>query len=259
MRYQPILYVLNPHWVTNRSITDCFQGCILKEADQDSSNSDNVLGFYTRRPIPKTDQDRGENTPDYWNREHIWAKSHGFPYTSQDGYTDAHHLRACDKSVNNDREDHDFAYGGIPDDECSGCKEGGGTWEAPDEVKGDVARMIFYMATRYDGNDDSGTPDLILVDQLTSSGSPQFGKVCDLVQWHLADPVSSQEIARHDVIYSWQGNRNPFIDHPEYAVSIWGKECGVVVEPPTVPAASKSLIPVLSILLLGNWDYRFQD
>lgn len=175
---------------------------ILKEADEDPDNSDNVIGIYTRRSIPKSNQDAGGNTPDYWNREHIWSKSHGFPNISQDAYTDAHHLRACDKSVNNDRSDHDFAYGGEPDDECTDCREGNGTWEAPDEVKGDVARIMFYMATRYEGNDSSGTPDLELVDELTDSGEALFGDLCDLVNWHLDDPVSQEEMTRNNVIYN---------------------------------------------------------
>ena len=84
---------------------------------------------------------------DAWNREHFWAKSHGFPRKSQCAYTDAHHLRAADKSVNTDRSNNDFSDGGTPDDECTQCREGDGTWEAPDLVKGDIARMMFYMVT----------------------------------------------------------------------------------------------------------------
>jgi hypothetical protein len=57
---------------------------------------------------------RGGNTPDFWNREHLWAKSHGFPGESQHAFTDAHHLRAADKSVNGDRGNLDFDEGGRP-------------------------------------------------------------------------------------------------------------------------------------------------
>ena len=224
---------------TQYSYTPCVWA-ILKEADEDPNNSDNVIGFYTRRSIPKVDQDTGSSPPDFWNREHIWSKSHGFRNESQHAFTDAHHLRAADKSVNNDRYDHDFDNGGDLDTECTECREGNNTWEPPDGQKGDVARMMFYMPTRYEGGDASQTPDLELVDSNdTARGVPgRFGKLCTLLQWHLDDPVADAERTRNDVIHSWQGNRNPFIDHPEYVVSIWGAECGDVVEPAEVDRAA---------------------
>lgn len=207
------------------SYTPCVWA-ILKEADEDPGNPSNVIGIYTGRSIPKIDQDSGSNDPNSWNREHIWAKSHGFRNKSQHAYTDAHHLRAADRSVNSDRSNNDFENGGTLDDECTECREGAGTWEAPDRVKGDIARMMFYMATRYEGNDGSRTPDLELVDRKTHTGEPSFGKLCTLVAWHALDPVSNQEMRRNDTIHSWQGNRNPYIDHPEFVAKIWGQNCG---------------------------------
>ena len=198
---------------------------ILKQADEDPGNPNNVMGIYTGRSIRKTDQDDGSNNPDDWNREHIWAKSHGFPKRSQHAYTDAHHIRAADRSVNSERSNNDFADGGRPDDECRQCREGPRTWEAPSRVKGDIARMMFYMAVRYEGNDDSGTPDLELVNRNTSSGERYFGKLCTLLDWHFQDPVSRPERRRNNIVYSWQGNRNPFIDHPEFVAAIWGASC----------------------------------
>ena len=82
--------------------------------------------------------------------------------------------------------------------------------------------MIFYMATRYEG--ENGEPDLEIVDYLPSSNNttePIFAKLSDLIAWHLADPVDEFEMNRNNVIYSYQGNRNPFIDHPEYVTMIW--------------------------------------
>ncbi len=221
---------------------------ILKIADEDPNDSNSVLGFYTQRSILKTDQDQGGNTPDYWNREHIWPRSHGFSSSSTHAFRDAHHLRAADKSVNADRSDDDFAEGGTPDSECVLCNEGPGTWEPPDLVKGDTARMMFYMVVRYEGNDNSGVPDLELVDSLTSSGSTQMGKLCDLVQWHIDDPVSSEEMQRNQIIYEWQGNRNPFIDHPEWVLPIWGETCGI-----EVPQTFTAPLPVMTLCLLGLW------
>ncbi|OYY92515.1 MAG: hypothetical protein B7Y41_15640 [Hydrogenophilales bacterium 28-61-23] len=218
---------------------------VLKEADQDPANPNNVIDIYSRRSIPKTDQDTGGNTPNAWNREHVWANSHGFPSSGNHAYTDAHHLYAADKSINADRANDDFAYGGTPNPECPACLEDNNleTWEAPDLVKGDIARAMFYMAVRYAGGGvDGNTPDLELVDRLTNSGEPYFGDLCDLVAWHQGDPVSSAEQARNAVIYSWQGNRNPFVDHPEYALKIFGPACGIA--PPADPAPDDGDVPL---------------
>lgn len=220
---------------------------MLEQADEDPQDPNSVIGFYTRRSILKSQRDQGGNTPDYWNREHIWPKNHGFPNKSQYGYTDGHALRATDKSVNADRADHDFAEGGTSHWECSGCKLTSNTWEPPDEVKGDTARMMFYMAVRYDGGDNSGVSDLTLVDRITSVGELSMGDLCDLMAWHLEDPVSAAEQSRNDIIYSWQGNRNPFIDHPEFAVSIWGPACGIEPEAP----AEKVPYPLWALVALG--------
>lgn len=81
------------------------------------------------------------------------------------------------------------------------------------------------MVVRYEGNDQTKTPDLELADQFTQSKNPKLGKLCTLYQWHFDDPVSSFERKRNNTIYEWQGNRNPFIDHPEYVKSIWGDQC----------------------------------
>lgn len=198
---------------------------ILQEADEDPQNPANIIALYTNRSIPKADRDAGQNDPNSWNREHVWAKSHGFPNQTQHAYTDAHHLRPADRSVNTDRSDNDFDNGGVLDTECTECREGSGTWEPPDRVKGDIARMLFYMVVRYEGSDTSNTQDLELVDRTTDSGDSHLGTLCTLVQWHNDDSVSNEERNRNGIVYGWQGNRNPFIDHPEYVVSIWGGEC----------------------------------
>ena len=85
---------------------------IMQEADEDPADQGNVIAFYTGRPIPKTRRDTGGSDQDAWNREHIWSKSKGFPSRSQHAHTDAHHIRAADKSVNTDRSNNDFEDGG---------------------------------------------------------------------------------------------------------------------------------------------------
>lgn len=237
---------------------------ILAEADQDPGNPLNVITLYSQESIPKVERDAGGNTPDYWNREHVWPNGKGFASKDQHAYTDAHNLHAADKSVNADRESHDFVAGGLPasQPECVGCFEGNATWEPPDVVKGDVARMLFYMDVRYDGNDASNTPDLVLVDHATANGGTQMGYLCTLVDWHLADPVSAVETARNDVVYSWQGNRNPFVDRPALALALWGEACGVAprpaAQPVPLPWAATVLLTVV-ILVLARDRLRHVD
>jgi endonuclease I len=199
-------------------------GEILEEADEDPGNPDNVIDFYTGRPIAKADRDRGGNTPDFWNREHLRAKSHGFPGESQHAFTDAHHLRAADKSVNAARGDLDFDEGGQAHNECTACRFDADSWDPGPSRRGDVARSLLYMDLRYDDS-DSGTPDLELVDHTTSIGERHLGHLCTLLVWHEEDPLDGTERRRKDVIFAWQGKRNPFIDHPEWVQSIWADGC----------------------------------
>ncbi len=186
----------------------------LVETDEDPNNSSNFILIYTGRSLPKT-----ASFPQ-WNREHSWPKSHGdFGNTAPAG-TDMHHLRPSDVSVNSARGNKDYDDGGSLVSGTTDCYMTGDSFEPRDEVKGDCARMMFYMATRYDGG---GEPDLELVDYTGTSG-PRLGKLSTLIEWHTNDPVDDFERRRNDVVYSYQENRNPFIDHPEYVYSIWGGE-----------------------------------
>lgn len=199
-----------------------------KRTDQDMDNPDNVVLFYTRRTEPKGNQDSGNNGDDAWNREHIYAKSHGDFGTKEGPGTDIHALRAADKSVNAERSNKDFASGGTQlsnteaRDDCPQCLETDESFEPPDEVKGDVARMIFYMVVRYNGGVDSDGVALNVVDGVgTEEGSATanngvIGDLASLKAWHEEDPVSDEEKHRNNIIYDIQGNRNPFIDNPHF-------------------------------------------
>ncbi|GAA0855319.1 ExeM/NucH family extracellular endonuclease [Aliiglaciecola litoralis] len=196
----------------------------LTETDEDPTNSDNVTLLYMGTSLPKLSNGSGEQSqnPDNWNREHVWPNSKGF---SDDGprdqapsfeaFTDIHHLRPTDISVNGSRGNLDFDNSDAPLAEAPSNRVDGDSFEPRDQVKGDVARMMFYMDTRYEGLGDN-TPDLMLVDSLTTSGQPQLGRLCRLLEWHAADPVDAIEQERNASIYEYQGNRNPFIDHPEW-------------------------------------------
>ncbi|GAB3624685.1 hypothetical protein GCM10027418_27700 [Mariniluteicoccus endophyticus] len=189
----------------------------LKDTDEDPNNKNNVLLLYTGRSQSKSSNGAGAND---WNREHVWAKSHGNFGTATGPGTDIHHLRATDASVNSTRSNKDFDMGGSPVSEAPGCFTDSDTFEPRDEVKGDVARMIMYMAVRYEGGD--GWPDLELAETTSSGTKPVHGKKSVLLEWNRQDPVSDIERRRNDIIFTkYQHNRNPFIDNPGYADLIW--------------------------------------
>ncbi len=194
---------------------------ILKVADADPNNANNVILIYTRESV------NGPQEYDGWNREHVWAKSRGDFGTSRPMGTDVHNLRASNINVNSTRSNYSF-------DDCtsSNCNQIYGNsysssalvFEPRDEDKGDVARIIFYMVVRYEG--DSGEEDLEMTESILSesSKSPSHGVRTTLLEWHELDPVDDFERNRNDVIYSYQGNRNPFIDHPELVDFLWGDQ-----------------------------------
>lgn len=196
---------------------------LLMHTDEDPCRPGYIVLIYTGRSHDANDRDRGGRGSDRWNREHVWPKSHGFPGRSQKAYTDIHHLRPADRSVNTSRNNRDFANGGKPQGEAPNTYRSKKTWEPRDEVKGDVARMMFYMDVRYEGGEDTG--DLRLVRGLTRSNTPRLGRLCTLLSWHDQDPVDDWERRRNNRIHERQGNRNPFVDHPELAKTLFGDTC----------------------------------
>ena len=198
----------------------------LTKTDEDPANNNNVILLYKGNSIAKFSNGSGTQSgdPDNWNREHVWAKSHGFPSSSTYAYTDIHHLRPSDISVNSSRGNLDFDFSDQPLAEAPANRVDGDSFEPSDAVKGDVARMIFYMDTRYEGL-DGGTPDLQVVDHITSTGEAKLGKLCSLLAWHEADPVDEFEQNRNNRAYEFQGNRNPFIDHPEWIDLVYQADC----------------------------------
>ncbi|NMP32578.1 ExeM/NucH family extracellular endonuclease [Thalassotalea sp. M1531] len=205
----------------------------LTETDEDPNNSENVLLLYKGTSIAKFSNGSGSQSsnPDNWNREHVWAKSHGFPSSSTEAYSDIHHLRPTDISVNSSRGNLDFDNSDSPLSEAPENRVDSDSFEPRNQVKGDVARMLFYMDTRYEGQDI--TPDLELVDRVTSVGEAKLGTLCRLIEWHKNDPIDEVEISRNNRIYEFQGNRNPFIDHPEWVDLLFSADTCANTEPPT--------------------------
>jgi endonuclease I len=214
---------------------------ILQESDQDPNENNNMILVYTGRSQEKGYRDGSGNYSQYengngtqsnsWNREHIWPKSHGFPDEDDNAYTDVHNLKPCDRSVNSSRGTKDFDFGGNQHSEALDCLTDSDSWEPPDYVKGDIARILFYMVVRYDPGVDheNNTFDLELVDYTTPNNTePILGKLSSLLDWHLSDPVDDFEINRNEIIFGFQQNRNPFIDHPNLVNYLWGDNVGLV-------------------------------
>ncbi|WCN01420.1 endonuclease I family protein [Streptomyces sp. M92] len=189
----------------------------LKVTDQDPADSGNVILLYSG--ISRSKSLNGGGLGD-WNREHVWAKSHGDFGTSTGPGTDIHHLRPEDVRVNGVRGNKDFDNGGSGFTDSGGSLTDSDSFEPRDAVKGDVARMIFYMAVRYEGGD--GWADLEVNGSVDNGSSPYIGRLDVLKQWNDEDPPDAFEEHRNQVIYDeYQHNRNPFVDHPEWVEAIW--------------------------------------
>ena len=172
---------------------------MCEDGDQNPKNASQVWQMYVEEGIAKSAHVSGSTG---WNREHTWAKSHGDFGTSAGAGTDGHHLRATDARENSTRGSRDFG------NDSPG-------YTPPKSARGDVARMIFYMATRW---------EMTVDDQCKQTESAaRHGKLSHLLQWHEEDPVDPYEVRRNNVIYGYQNNRNPFIDHPELVQYIFGE------------------------------------
>ena len=209
-----------------------YSNCItaLKQADSDVSNTNLIQLVYKTTSINNSHFAYDSSNPlhlNYWNREHVWAKSLGSfgpggSFENSPAHTDLHNLKPSDMSINSDRSNKSFDNGGTQHTEAVNCYYTNNSWEAPDNVKGDIARILFYMDIRYNGSNNE--PDLNLTEELDTYPNPQIGVLSTLLEWHINDPVDDFETNRNEVIYQWQNNRNPFIDHPEYVNLIWGED-----------------------------------
>ena len=155
-----------------------------------------------------------------WNREHVWPKSLG-GFDNSGAGADLHHIRPDDVTTNAKRGN--LKYGNVQNGSevhgstlVSGALGGhsaGGYFEPLDEVKGDVARICLYVFARYGGEYSK-----------CSSITGVFESVDVLLEWCASDPVDTWEMGRNEVIAKIQGNRNVFIDYPEYAWLVFGRD-----------------------------------
>lgn len=184
---------------------------LFDELDADPDKTGNIILFYSRQSIKGTWDGKS------YNREHVWPKSHSNSPSVTNGYkgsmSDAHHLRPEDQSVNSTRSNYKVGYVTKNKKEImfketthTYCYIGGNIFEPSDVAKGDVARIYFYLLTRY--------PEL-------DKYLPEVADLKTLIEWNNLDPVDNLEINRNEAAYKIQGNRNPFIDNPDFVNLIW--------------------------------------
>jgi endonuclease I len=170
---------------------------ILDETDADPDIPGNVILVYTQVSVSGV-WDAGAT----WNREHVWPQSLlGEDAGGINIASDLHNLKPADPSENSSRGNDYFDNSGVS-----------GSYEPVDEVKGDIARILFYMIVMYDY--------LNLVDEVPDVY--EMAMLATLLSWHEADPVDDFERNRNEIIFDYQFNRNPFIDYPHFVEMIFG-------------------------------------
>lgn len=173
------------------------------------------MEIYSQRIVSKSLAGK----PEGWNREHLWPRSYGL--RRGPSLTDLHNIHPADTNVNSSRGNKYFGECQVNSPEClkpankeaaSDTETDKEKWAPPKHVRGDIARAVMYMAVCY-GFHLSDSPN---------KGNKEMGLVSTLLKWNEGDPPSREEKLRNDRICKfYQHNRNPFVDHPEYAELIW--------------------------------------
>jgi endonuclease I len=243
---------------------DVWKAADILDVNKDEPSKVDLI--YSKNPAEKTSRKDG-----YWNREHVWPKSYGVSckfkqkkwsktrrgvkckskntYVEDNGpFTDIHHLFPSRTSVNGDRSsqyfdactpgtcnfEHHADDGYSAEDEDAGESWDNTTfWQPPRKSRGVVARALFYMALRYNG-DEANTFDLTLTDH-PSYCNDALGKLSVLKKWHEEFPPTEAEQQRNEKACWMQGNRNPFVDHPGLVEKLFGAGASphLVTENPT--------------------------
>ena len=233
---------------------------VLELADEDPNDPGRIIDVYKNTSYIKYGAGNSE-----YDREHTWPKSFGFP---DDGssvlpYSDCHMLFLCNSSYNSSRSNNVYDTCTVITQSYPTANYNGevgvnyrqnvlpeGRWETWSGRRGDVARALLYFDVRYEG--DGTEPDLILTDDInlivaSNTGSnisvAYMGILTTLLQWHADDPVSDRERLRNDVVYTYQHNRNPFIDHPEWVLPIFQGYISGVDNVPLANASISSIYP----------------
>ena len=241
---------------TYNGLKDLYKSTDPKNGFRDKyyENDDTVLDIYSENPTgrdpynynPNSSMGAGQEGGGF-NREHLVPQSFFDEYQTNPMKNDAFHVWPTDGKVNGWRSN--FAFGNVYNrNSASACNSGAtnmpckslnGTTkgkyipnqsitviEPIDEFKGDIARAILYFATRYEDKlqnfySTTRSNSKVMFDGSKNKAiSDEF--LSTLITWHIQDPVSNRELDINDLVFDYQGNRNPYIDHPEYVEQIWG-------------------------------------
>ena len=215
--------IANPAVVRAHTYADIVD--ILKQADQNPANSNQVWLVYLEIGRAKLDYQLTASSIGKWNREHTFPRSRaGYNSIQADdiadgintywttnadslrhGNSDAHGLRAADGPENSSRGDQHYGQYVGPTGTLG-------------KFRGDVARAVLFLSVRYNGLEIvNGYPDIL----------GQLGDLATILTWHRNDPPDDFEMNRNNIVYNWQKNRNPFIDQPELVEYIWGNKVGM--------------------------------
>ncbi|HPY80169.1 MAG TPA: endonuclease, partial [Bacilli bacterium] len=190
----------------NKPTNTSYNWSRYEAADEAYNDSSSVISIYTRHNILKSAHVGSSYSWTTWNREHIYTQT-AFPNSDEDN----HNIFACEGQINGYRSNLKFGevahnstnqvtvFGHITDNYKTAS-----LWEPCDEAKGEVARAVLYTSLYYN----------YTISSIFSSEA-----VC--LKWHAQFPVTEREIFRNNKVYTLQGNRNPFVDHPSYANSIY--------------------------------------
>jgi len=220
---------------------------LTSDIDLYYENNGTLLDMYTENPtgadlceytygINQDDGSGGTSECQKYNREHIIPQSVFSSVTPM--HSDAHFVVPSDKYVNAQRGNLPFGVVNTANwTSSNGTKRGsnlnsgysagysGTVFEPINEFKGDIARMYFYFITRYESQVAGWSYDMF---NGTSNQALTNTFLNILLTWHLNDPVSQREIDRNNAIYTYQNNRNPFIDNPDYVCDIWPTQCATL-------------------------------
>lgn len=235
--------IIKNHTVkTYGDLFDDSTGFQTSDIDDFYENDGTIIDMYSENPIAVDpyNYNYGVNQcgnysseNDCYNREHLFPQ--GFFNEALPMKSDIHHVIPSDGYVNGRRSNYPFGeVSSATWTSLNGSKVGANTtagyngivFEPIDEFKGDIARCLLYFAVRYENDVTSGSWD-----PHTDQNNPLNGTNNEvyetwyinlLYNWHINDPINAREITRNDAAYIYQGNRNPFIDHPEYVLNVWG-------------------------------------
>lgn len=192
---------------------------VFKTADADPNKSGNIIWFYSGTSVAFN------GTFGSTNREHVWPKDGGKAFSAtSDAGSDAHHLRPTEQNLNSTRGSKQF--GEVPTIASNIVKQAGSTsyenlcyvadnvFYPGEGYRGATARILMYVETRWGD-------EFHLNFVLGQGKSKTIGDIETLMKWHYQEPPTAEEMRRNEAVFKIQGNRNPFIDHPEFATKIY--------------------------------------